>query len=142
MDANSNIYTRIPLFVLRVTTFTLIWCISKTLELPANRGMVFSELFRVTLADVMIFFIVRIVAGTLEIIIGIALVIGFLLRMLSFISTVILTLIVIALIPSWFMVIVHGLPLFLSVPMIFMNSNSYAPAEKYIPQSMRKWQAK
>ena len=113
----------------------------RTLELPANRGVIFRDLLRVILTDETIFFIVRVTAGTLEVIIGIALVIGFLLRIMGLVSTMILILIVVALIPGWFMVILHGLPLLISVPMIFINSNRYAPAEKYIPQSLRKWHA-
>jgi uncharacterized membrane protein YphA (DoxX/SURF4 family) len=114
----------------------------RTLELPANRGIIFRDLLRVILADETLFFIIRIGTGALEIIIGAALVVGILLRIWGIVSTLILALIVIALIPSWFMIILHGLPLLLSIPMIFINSNRFAPAEKYIPQSLRKWHAK
>ena len=55
----------------------------RTLELPVNRGIVFNEFLKEILTDEMIFLIVRIVAGTLEVIIGNALVIGFLLRMMD-----------------------------------------------------------
>ncbi len=114
----------------------------RTLELPAEHGILFTWFFKIPLENPSIFEIFRIVVGIAEILIGLALVIGFLLRLMGIISTVLLIFIVISLIPSWFMVIVHGLSLFFSIPLIFFNANRFAPAEKIIPPHLMKWQAK
>ena len=114
----------------------------RTLNLPTTEGILFNGFFNTIVGDEQLFTLIRIFAGSMEIIIRLALVFGFLLRFCGIISTILLSFIVISLIPSWFILVRHALPLVLSIPMIFYNSNRYAPAEKFVPQSLKKWHIK
>ena len=113
-----------------------------TLELPANNGIILRDILVLPLTNETLFIVVRFIAVVVELIVGGALLVGFLLRLLGIISTGLLFIITISLIPNWFMLVLHGIPFIVSIPLIFINSNIYAPAEKYIPKFLRKWQAR
>lgn len=114
----------------------------RTLELPAKNGILFTDLIFLILDNSQMFTLVRYFGAILELSVGLAFLFGFLLRFTSLLSTSILALITLSLIPNWFMLLLHGLPLLLSVPLIFINSNLYAPGQRLVPDRLRKWQAR
>jgi uncharacterized membrane protein YphA (DoxX/SURF4 family) len=114
----------------------------RTLELPANNGILFNGIISSVLDNTQFFFIVRYFAVILELSVGLSLLFGFLLRFMALLSTLLLTLITLSLIPNRFMLLIHGLPLLLSIPLIFINSNLYSPGERFVPPQLKRWQAR
>ena len=109
----------------------------KTLELPAQQGLYLKWFFQFFLSSPTIFTLSWVLVVLVEILLGIALLIGFLPRLASFLVTVFLLIIIIGLIPNWFILFIHSVPLLFSIPLILYGSDQYSPFSKYLPQRIK-----
>ncbi len=107
----------------------------RTLELPVDQGILFVWLYQPILDNITLFNTVRIIFATIELILGIGLLFGVFIRLIAVISTILLIIIILGLIPSWFMVFVHLTTLFFSIPLIFIDASDYS-LNKYIPNKL------
>jgi uncharacterized membrane protein YphA (DoxX/SURF4 family) len=107
-----------------------------TIALPESGGNIIREIFALPLENETFFLVFRYFAVGIELLMGFMLLTGFLLRLCGIISSSLTFLLAISLIPNLFLFVLHAIPFLLSLPLIFINSNLFSPAERFIPESL------
>ena len=108
-----------------------------TLELPAQQGLFLNWFFSFLLSSQTIFIISWVFVVLMEFLLATALFIGFLPRLAGLLTTIFLLIIILGLIPNWFIVIIHSVPLLFSLPLIFYGSTKYSPFSRYLPTNLK-----
>ncbi len=114
----------------------------RTIASPESGSNFLRDIFALPLENEVSFTVFRFFAVSIEILMGIMLIIGVLLRLLGYISSSLTFILAVSLIPNFFLFFLHFIPCILSLLLIFFNSNKFVPAERFIPESLLTLQKK